>query len=130
MISPGVIGYKKGYHDLQSMSKLRTKIFRSDRKYPTFIRLRILVFPISVIFTDVWPSQGIIVHQSASIKILTFGEKGVMSQFFARYFGKKNQISTLSLFLSSNRVSKMDDRLFQNGMRRNRKETILKLNGS
>ena len=33
-------------------SELRSENFGSDRKCPTFIRFCILVFPISVIFTD------------------------------------------------------------------------------
>ena len=36
------------------MSELRSKSFRGDRKYPTFIRLYILVYPISFVVTDFW----------------------------------------------------------------------------
>ena len=40
-----------------SISQLRSNKFRSDRKCPTFIRLRILLFLISVISTDFWRSK-------------------------------------------------------------------------
>ena len=36
------------------MSELKPENFRSDRKYPNCIGLRIPLFPISVIFTDFW----------------------------------------------------------------------------
>ena len=39
------------------MSELRSKNVRTFRKYRTFIRLRILLFTISVILTDFWQSK-------------------------------------------------------------------------
>ena len=45
------------WYGRDSMFYLRSKKFRIDRKYPIFIRLRILLFPISVILAEWWLSR-------------------------------------------------------------------------
>ena len=63
------------------MSELMSWNFRSDRKYPNFILLRILLFSFSVILLGLRRFEIISNDQSESSKIRTLGEN-----WFRNYF--------------------------------------------
>ena len=78
------------------MSDLRSKNFRADRKHPSFIRIRIILFGISVIWNDFWRYKYGGVLEMAQ-KVIEGGQSHV-THFMHNFEMAQNSNHLVSLF--------------------------------